>query len=180
MLSCGSAQGAMALPLHSTSGPHCSPGLLILTSKNQYPEAPTKSFPGHSSPGQNEKVETRPSDCISHNFPFCFCPTILCVRVPKHLGFPGGSEVKVSASDVGDPGLIPGSGRSVEKEMVTHSSILAWRIPWTEKAGSLQSTGLQRVGHGIWKEQISCGPLNPRKSNGTSCHPTKHWEQVLV
>ena len=112
MLSCGSAQGAMALPLHSTSGPHCSPGLPILTSKNQHPEAPTKSFPGHSSPGQNEKVETRPSDCISHDFPFCFCPTILCVRVPKHLGFPGGSEVKVSASDVGDPGLIPGSGRS--------------------------------------------------------------------
>ena len=31
--------------------------------------------------------------------------------------------------------------------MVTHSSILAWRIPWTEKPGRLQSTGLQRVGH---------------------------------
>ena len=35
----------------------------------------------------------------------------------------------------------------LEKEMVTHSSILAWRIPWTEKPGGLQSTGLQRVGH---------------------------------
>ena len=35
----------------------------------------------------------------------------------------------------------------LEKEMVTHSSILAWRIPWTEKPGRLQSTGLQRVGH---------------------------------
>ena len=33
------------------------------------------------------------------------------------------------------------------KEMVTHSSILAWRIPWTEKPGRLQSTGSQRVGH---------------------------------
>ena len=31
--------------------------------------------------------------------------------------------------------------------MVTHSSILAWRIPWTEKPGRLQSTGSQRVGH---------------------------------
>jgi len=31
--------------------------------------------------------------------------------------------------------------------MVTHSSILAWRIPWMEKPGRLQSTGLQRVGH---------------------------------
>ena len=35
----------------------------------------------------------------------------------------------------------------LEKEMVTHSSILAWRIPWMEKLGGLQSTGLQRVRH---------------------------------
>ena len=33
------------------------------------------------------------------------------------------------------------------KEMATHSSTLAWKIPWTEKAGRLQSMGLQRVGH---------------------------------
>ena len=36
---------------------------------------------------------------------------------------------------------------SLEKEMATHSSILAWRIPWTEGPGGLQSMGLQRVGH---------------------------------
>ena len=35
----------------------------------------------------------------------------------------------------------------LEKGMTTHSSILAWKIPWTEEAGGLQSTGLQRVGH---------------------------------
>ena len=35
----------------------------------------------------------------------------------------------------------------LEKGMVTHSSILAWRIPWTEEPGRLQSMGLQRVGH---------------------------------
>ena len=35
----------------------------------------------------------------------------------------------------------------LEKEMATHSSILAWRIPWIEELGGLQSTGLQRVGH---------------------------------
>ena len=35
----------------------------------------------------------------------------------------------------------------LEKEMATHSSILAWQIPWTEEHGGLQSTGLQRVGH---------------------------------
>ena len=36
---------------------------------------------------------------------------------------------------------------SLEKEMATHSSILAWRIPWMEEPGGLQSTGLQRVRH---------------------------------
>ena len=36
---------------------------------------------------------------------------------------------------------------SLEKVMATHSSLLAWRIPWTEKPGGLQSMGLQRVGH---------------------------------
>ena len=36
----------------------------------------------------------------------------------------------------------------LEKEMGTHSSILAWKIPWTEEPGRLQSMGLQRVGHG--------------------------------
>ena len=41
--------------------------------------------------------------------------------------------------NAGNPGSIPGSGRSLEKEMATHSSILAWRIPWTEEPGSLQS-----------------------------------------
>ena len=35
----------------------------------------------------------------------------------------------------------------LEKEMVTHSGILAWRVPWREEPGRLQSTGLQRVGH---------------------------------
>ena len=35
----------------------------------------------------------------------------------------------------------------LEKDMGTHFGILAWRIPWTEKPGRLQSTGLQRVGH---------------------------------
>ena len=35
----------------------------------------------------------------------------------------------------------------LEKEMATHSSTLAWRIPWTEEPGGLQSMGLQRVGH---------------------------------
>ena len=52
-----------------------------------------------------------------------------------------------NAGDVRDEGSIPGLGRSFEEGMATHSSILAWRIPWTEELGRLQSTGSQRVGH---------------------------------
>ena len=37
----------------------------------------------------------------------------------------------------------------LEKEMATHSSILAWRIPWTEELGGLQSAGSQKVGHDL-------------------------------
>ena len=52
--------------------------------------------------------------------------------------------VKNPPANAGDKGSIPGSGGSVEKGMATHSSILAWRIPWTEEAGGLQSMGLQK------------------------------------
>ena len=66
------------------------------------------------------------------------------------LGFPGGASGKepacqcrrhktwVSFLDQED---------SLEEDIVTHSSILAWRIPWTEEPGGLQSKGSQRVGH---------------------------------
>ena len=54
--------------------------------------------------------------------------------------------VKVSASNVGDQVRSLGREDPLEKEMVTHSSILAWRIPWMEKPGRLQSMGSQRVG----------------------------------
>ena len=62
-------------------------------------------------------------------------------------GFPGGSNGKESAYNAGVPGLIPGSGRCPGEGNTTRSSILAWRIPWTEDPGGLQSTGLQTVGH---------------------------------
>ena len=103
------------------------------------------------------------------------------------MGFPAGSAGKDSACRAGDPGSIPGSGRSpgegiryplqyswaslmaqmvknppvvwetwvqslgwedpLEEGMATHSSILAWRTPWTEEPGGLQSMGSQRVRH---------------------------------
>ena len=60
---------------------------------------------------------------------------------------PGGSDGKASAYNAGDLGSIPGSGRSLKKEMATHSSILAWKIPWTEECGGLKFMGPQRVRH---------------------------------
>ena len=47
--------------------------------------------------------------------------------------------VKNPPSNVGKTGLIPELGRFLQKEKATHSSILAWEIPWTEEAGGLQS-----------------------------------------
>ena len=60
--------------------------------------------------------------------------------------FPGGSDSKESPCNAGDLGSILGQEEPLEEGMETHSSILAWRIPWTEEPGGLQSMGLQRVG----------------------------------
>ena len=61
------------------------------------------------------------------------------------LTFSGSSDGKASPYNAGDPGSIP--GRSPEKEIATCSSTLAWKIPWTEEPGRLQSMGSQRGGH---------------------------------
>ena len=50
----------------------------------------------------------------------------------SYAGFPGGSDGKASACNAGDPGSIPGQEELLEKEMATHSSIPASKIPWTE------------------------------------------------
>ena len=60
--------------------------------------------------------------------------------------FPGGPEVKASAVQETWVRSL-GWEDPLEKEMATHCSILAWRIPWMEEPGRLQSTGSQRVGH---------------------------------
>jgi len=53
----------------------------------------------------------------------------------------------------------------LEEEMAIHSRILAWKIPWTEEPGGLQSMGLQRVGHDYWQ--------HPRP--WALFHSVKHW-----
>ena len=79
-------------------------------------------------------------------FPPCLSDCCTTVQIPvwaslvaqrlKHL--PGMRETRVWSLGREDP---------LEKEMATHSSILAWRIPWREEPGRLQSMGSQRVGH---------------------------------
>ena len=63
------------------------------------------------------------------------------------LGFPSGSDGKESAYSAGYQVWSLGSEDSLKKDMATHSSILAWRIPWTEESGRLKSVGLQSVRH---------------------------------
>ena len=60
----------------------------------------------------------------------------LVAQTVKHL--PAMQETQVQSLVWEDP---------LEKEMATHSSLVAWRIPWTEEPGRLESMGLQRVGH---------------------------------
>ena len=55
--------------------------------------------------------------------------------------------VKNPPANAGDAGSIPGWEDPLEKEMATHSSILARRIPWTEEPGGLQFMGSHRIGH---------------------------------
>ena len=70
------------------------------------------------------------------------------------LNFPGGSDGKASAYNEGGPGSVPGLEEPLEKEMATHSSILAWKIPWTEERCRLQCMGSQRDGHD-WATSLS-------------------------
>ena len=66
---------------------------------------------------------------------------------PVFLGFPGGSDCKEITCNEGDLVLSQGQEDPLEEGMAAHSSVLAWRIPWTEEPGGLQSMGSQRVRH---------------------------------
>ena len=65
----------------------------------------------------------------------------------KKRGRPWWLSGKESTCQTGDAGSLP------REEMATHSSILAWRIPWTEESGRLQSMGSQKVGHDLETKQ---------------------------
>ena len=54
-------------------------------------------------------------------------------------------NIPANAGDIGDAGSIPGSGRPLEEGMATHFSILAWRIPWADEPGGLQSIEVKEL-----------------------------------
>ena len=58
-----------------------------------------------------------------------------------------GKNLRAMQGDLRDAGSSLVQEDPLEEGMKTHSSILAWRIPWTEESGGLQSVGSQRVGH---------------------------------
>ena len=75
----------------------------------------------------------------------------MCVYIHVYImGLPwwlSSKEATCRAGATGDAGLILGREDPLEEGMTTYSSTFAWRIPWTEEPGGLQSIGLQRLGH---------------------------------
>ena len=72
---------------------------------------------------------------------------IIFTSVLIFLGFPAGSVVKNPPVKQETWVRSLGPEGPLEKEMATHSSVLAWRLSWTEEPGGLQTIGSQRVGH---------------------------------
>ena len=98
--------------------------------------------------GKNSFFEsTQAYPVLSTQNELCYFPISNCVRLNNPMGFPDGSVVKnlpAHAEDTRCWVQSLGWEDPPEKEMATHSSILAWEIPRTEEPGWLQSTGLQK------------------------------------
>ena len=124
---------------------------------------------------------------------YAFCYVMRSCYSRTHLGlekrhiwekesFPGGSVVKncLPVQETRVQSL--GQEDPLEKEMATHSRILAWRIPWTEEPGGLQFMGLQRVRRN-WAHVHTCGKearYYTDKSMSTGKKSTTYrWEFVL-
>ena len=76
------------------------------------------------------------------------------------LGFSGGSAVKNLPANAGDVGLILGWEGPLKKGIATHSSILVWRIPWTEEPGGLWVMGSQRATDMTEQLTLTCKSLS--------------------
>ena len=75
----------------------------------------------------------------------------ICMHIHTETRGPVVKNPLANAGDAGNAGQSLGWKDSLEEEMATCSSILAWRIPWTEEPGRLQAMGLGRVGHKVAK-----------------------------
>ena len=95
--------------------------------------------------GKNERLEA-----VDMGGSLCNIKRAL-VLLKSCLGFSGDSVVKNLPASAEDTGLIPRLGRSLEAEMVTHSSVLAWKIPWTKEGVA------KRAGYGLDTEH-ACLP----------------------
>ena len=95
---------------------------------------------------------------------------IISINSYDYYRFPGGSDGKEFACNAGDLGLIPGSGRSSEEGNGFQSSILAWRIPWTEEPGRLQFIGSQattdQLTPSLWASEVVQVVKNPPADAG--------------
>ena len=139
---------------------------------------PETTFPSTSC------TQARPCDMLSpmaykQNIPGQVMPFFsLCVEDPK--GFSGGSSVKnpPAAGSTQETWVLSlGQEEPLEKEMATHSSIFAQKIPWMQEPGRLQSMGLQRVGHELvtkqqWKipKPYTIVELQARRKLGPESH----------
>ena len=126
--------------------------------------------------------------CRSTNHWLCLVLLPLCKGLSR--GFPGGSDGKDSACNAGDLGLILGWEDPLKKEMATHSSVLAWRIPWTEEPsyrlagyrGGLATVHgvakVQRVRHDWATNMCTCACARAHTHTHTHTHTGVCHEEV--
>ena len=119
---------------------------------------------------------------VAYFLTFCHSDILLPPSTFKGpYDYPGASQVALvvknllaSAGVLRDVGSIPELGRSPGRGMATHSNILAWRIPWTEEPGGLQSIGSQRVRHD-WSDLSQNSTAQVRETKNLR-YSTMYWK----
>ena len=108
--------------------------------KSHYSGVWSLAVTSHPLEKQSEYIDTcaicSPKDCIHFSVHKIIFTSI---QLTRKMGFPGGLDSKESTCNAEDLGSIPGLGDPLENGMATHSSILTWRIPWTEEPGIYSS-----------------------------------------
>ena len=113
-----------------------------------------------------QDLNPRPLHCTTYRFSSDSIHHQGALKVKNPLPMQKTQETQVPSLSQEDP---------LEEEMATHSSVLDWRIPWTEEPGGLQSTGSQRVGHD-WATNTHKEEIN--KHNKMSCEEVSKQSQI--